>query len=242
MTPARLLRSAGLLAGGLAIAVLATAAAAAADLVVVETKGTRLRAGQVVDGAQVLHLDAGQQVTLVAVDGRTVKLKGPYQAAPMAADPADAPGVVDALRNLVRERSAGTATLATVRSAADQRPLPDAWLIDVGRPGDRCLIENLPAVFWRPDAGQPTQLDVRPADASWQAKANWPASDRLAMPPSLPLRDGETYQVAVGGAAVKLTFHLIPTTASNPAMQAAWMLEKGCEAQAAALLRSAQVQ
>jgi hypothetical protein len=233
MTRTKLMLGLGCLAGALMVA---GSAARSAELVVVDTKGTRLRPGQVVDGAAPLKLETGQQVTLVGADGRTVKLRGPSQVAPDPSAPAEAAGVVDSLRNLVQNRAAGTGSLAVVRSAGDVVPLPEPWLVDVSRPGDRCLMENTPAVFWRSEAAQPAQLEVRPADSSWQAKANWPATQKLAMPPTLPLRDGESYMVQLHGSTAKLTFHIIPSTASKPAMQAAWMVEKGCDAQATALV------
>ena len=227
--------------GLLGALLIAAPGARAGDLVVVEAKGVSLQPGQSVDGSKVLKLEAGQRLTLIASDGKTIKLRGPYEEAPAPAQTADAGGVVDSLRNLVSARSAGTASLGVVRSASEERPLPEPWLVDVSKPGNRCLIENSQAVFWRPDSAQSTTMEVRPADRSWQAKTTWPAaSEKLGMPPNLPLRDGQTYQVEMSGSTASLTFHIIPASINKDAVRAAWMVEKGCEAQAAALVRTIQ--
>ncbi len=216
-------------------------AAKAADLVVAEVKGVPgLTEGQTIDGSKVLKLDPGQRVTLIDADGKTYNLRGPYQQAPGATQTADAGGVVDSLKNLVSQRGAGTATLGVVRAATTEKDLPDPWLIDVSRPGNRCILDKTQAVFWRPEAlPQKIALKVSPADQSWTANGSWPEQkDRLMMPPNLPLRDGQSYIVDLAGTSNQITMHVLPSAVTKDAMRAAWMLQKGCEQQAAALAKT----
>src|SRR5258706_6261106 len=122
------------LAAGCLIGALTLAAkdVPAADLVVVEARGgAAQQPGQTVDGTKVLALQAGQRLTLIAADGKVIRLTGPYDQAPAAIVTADANGLTDSLRNLVRSRSADVGSLGTVRSAGEQKPLPEPWLIDV---------------------------------------------------------------------------------------------------------------
>lgn len=229
-----------LVAGAL---VMGAGMAKAADLVVAEAKGVAgLAEGQTIDGTKVLKLDAGARVTLIGSDGRTIKLRGPYEQAPAPTQTADAGGVVDSLKNLVSQRGAGTATLGVVRAATTEKDLPEPWLIDVSRPGNRCIIEKSQAVFWRPEAlPQKITMKVSPADQSWAANGAWPEqTDRLKMPPNLPLRDGQSYVIDLAGTTNQITMHVLPATIQKDAVRAAWMVEKGCEQQAAALVKTIQ--
>jgi hypothetical protein len=231
MTRARLL---GLVALTAALAL----ESAAAELVVVTAKGVELKAGQAVDGAKPLKLEAGQLVTLISSDGRTIKLKGPYEDAPAPGQAQQGGDVVDALKNLVGQRGAGSGTLGVVRSASAEIELPEPWIIDVSRPGTRCWREGGDAVFWRADAAGAADLEIQPADRSWQANARWPDGiNRLKMPPSLPLRDGQSYVVTLGGGSAAIVVHSVPATLGQDAQRLAWLVEKGCEAQAVALLK-----
>jgi len=214
-------------------------AAAAADLVVVEATGVALKPGETVDGTKPLKLEQGQRVTLVSSTGKTLKLRGPYDQAPDPGIKEDSDNVLDKLRELGRSRTAVTERTGAVRSAAVERPLPEPWVLDVDRSGQRCLLENGPVVLWRADAGRAAELQIRPADRSWQTKpTTWPAdTPLLKLPARLPLRDEASYEVSLGERTVTLTMHVIPARVAGDAMRAAWMVEKGCEPQAMALAR-----
>lgn len=216
------------------------AAAGANELVVVEAKGVELAPGAKVDGTKVLQLAAGQRVTLIAADGRTVKLRGPYEEAPAPAA-GQVASMGDALKNLMNQRGSGTAQLGVVRAAGDAAELPEPWVVDVGRSGTRCLPAAGAAVLWGPKFAANTDLAIEPADRSWRAKGTWPAeADRLTLGGRIPLADGRSYVFDVGGNPAYVTIHRMPEGFNDPVLQAAWMIEKGCEDQARALVREAQ--
>ena len=169
---------------------LAAPGAGANELVVVEAKGVELAPGAKVDGTKVLALAAGQRVTLIAADGRTVKLRGPYEEAPAPAAGQTA-SMGDALKNLMNQRGSGTAQLGVVRAAGDAAELPEPWVVDVGRSGARCLPAAGVPVLWGPKFAANAELAIEPADHSWRAKGTWPAeTDRLALAGRIPLVDG----------------------------------------------------
>ena len=60
--------------------------ASAEDMVVVAARGIGLHPGERVDSAKPLVLGEGQHVTLIAVNGVTLKLDGPYDKPPAAAE------------------------------------------------------------------------------------------------------------------------------------------------------------
>jgi hypothetical protein len=221
------------------VAVLLTAAGARAnELVVLDAKGVDLAPGAKVDGTAKLTLAAGARLTLVAADGRTIKLRGPYDDAPAPATQVAQANMGDALRNLMNQRGAGTAQLGVVRAAGEGVELPEPWVVDVARSGARCLPVDVAAVLWGPSFGEATEFKIEPADRSWRARGNWPAGqDRLALPGTIPISDGTSYQVELGGNPSAIVVYRIPAALSDPVAQTAWMLEKGCEDQARALAR-----
>jgi hypothetical protein len=223
------------------LAALASAPVWANELVVLDAKGVDLAPGAKVDGTAKLTLAAGARLTLVASDGRTIKLRGPYEDAPAPATQVAQANMGDALRNLMNQRGAGTAQLGVVRAAGEGVDLPEPWLVDVARSGARCLPQDATPVFWGPSFAQTTQLKIEPADRSWRAQGQWPAGeDRLALPATIPIADGTSYQVDLGGNPAAILVHRMPAALIDPVAQTAWLLEKGCEDQARALARVAQ--
>jgi hypothetical protein len=220
--------------------ILLAAPVRANELVVVEAKGVDLAPGAKVDGTKVLQLAAGQRVTLIAADGRTVKLRGPYEEAPAPAA-GQVASMGDALKNLMNQRGSGTAQLGVVRAAGDAVELPEPWIVDVGRSGARCLRADTPPVLWGPRFAAVTDLAIEPADRSWRARGQWPAeTDRLSLNARIPFADGGSYVFDVGGNPANVTIWRMPASFADPVVQAAWMIEKGCEDQARALVREAQ--
>lgn len=210
----------------------------AAELVVIEARGIGFRPGQTLDADKPLVLKEGQHVTLITAEGATLKLDGPYDKAP-AADRGQGVSVQAALAALVTQRQARTSEVGTTRGVIAAK-LPQPWLLDASRSGNVCLRDGQAPVFWRPDAARASTLSVMPSDRSWKADTQWPAGRQtLSVPLSdLPLHGGASYFVALDRNETAIKVNAIPSVLANDAMRAAWMAEKGCEAQAEALLRS----
>jgi hypothetical protein len=224
----------GLPALAVAALIWGAASAAATELVVVEARGVSLKQGDAVDDAQPLKLLDGQMVTLVADDGSILTLRGPYDQAPKGGNGGvDVAGALAALATGKAQNVAGV-----VRSANTEVHLPDPWLVDVSHAGVACVRPGERPVLWRASESGGT-LTMMPADRSWRAQTDWPAgSPTLQAPSNFPIKDGRTYLADFGGKPVAVTLTQIPPKVTNPRMQAAWMLEKGCVAQAEALLKT----
>jgi hypothetical protein len=220
-------------------ALLAPCASQAADLIVAEARGTALRPGQTVDDTKPLMLKEGQHVTLIAPNGATFKIDGPYNKAP-AADQAAGVPIGTRLAALVTQNQARVGEVGTTRGTAPNK-LPDPWLFDISRNSTVCLRDGQMPVFWRPDATKPATITVMPGDRSWKSEAAWPAgTDRITVPTKVPIHGDATYIVSLGENQAALTVSAVPAVLGNDSMRAAWMAEKGCDAQAEALLRPRQ--
>ena len=217
------------------------AAASAVELVVVvEARGGPYKIGQKVDGNLPITLTAGQKLTLIAQNGATVRLRGPFEGAPAPDSAIEGGDVATALLNLGRQTDSTATSLGVVRAGTEERIAPDPRAMDITRPGHRCLLGESAAVLWWPDRSTDNaKLEISPADRSWSARARWPSnSDRMALPANLPLRDGQTYLFEINKVSSAVVVHLVPADLSTESVRAAWMLEKGCYGQAVALART----
>lgn len=211
--------------------------ASAGQLVVVEARGISLAPGSSVDDSKPLDLKQGQHVTLISQSGVTVSLDGPYNKPPAAAQGGQSLG--SKLSGFVTEANARTGEVGTTRGTAPARKLPSAWVIDAGRAGAACLAEGQTPVFWRDPATKTSSLTVMPDDRSWKVMTEWPAGlNELAVKTNIPMHAGATYFVALDGNESAIAVNTVPAALGSDAQRAAWMADKGCEAQAEALSRN----
>jgi hypothetical protein len=224
-----------ILAGILALP-LFVSAAQAAQYVVVEARGIGMKVGTIIDPTKPLVLQQGQHLTLVSDSGQTIKLDGPYQKAPVAEQGVQLAAAIGALATNSNGRLGEIGTTRGGTTAA----LPNAWLIDATRSGSVCLQQGKTPVLWRPAAAQAADLVIMPSDRSWRAQADWPrGDDRLTVKSDMGLHAGASYFVALNGNESAVTVRAVPDTLTTDQMRAAWMIQKGCTAQAEALIRSA---
>ena len=224
----------------------ATNPAQAINLVVFEVEGPALTPGQVVDGAQIIKLEAGQTVALISDSGQVIRLSGPFNRAPLADKNAGKGGIKEALKNLMASTGSESGSLGVSRSADDvfnmaskKNWMPDPWLIDVSQAGSQCHRQGDNVVFWRSEKAQDVPIKVRVGKGEWEGTAKWSkGKSKLALPSSMPQRDGVTYRIEVAGVATKTTMHLIPKTVTAKPAVAAWMKAKGCKNQSLALIRT----
>lgn len=224
----------------LAAAWLPSAGAEAAQLIVVEARGTDLKTGQSVDGTAPLNLAAGARLVMVSAEGTTLTLKGPFSGPPEG-DGGGGKGkgnkVADSLKNLVAARAADTTSIGAARNGS-QVELPDPWLWDATAIGDVCKREGERTILWRPAADAEAALTLLPADRSWTATARWPAgSSTLALPADLPIGDGDTFLLEMAGSSAALTVHVAPPALATEAGQTAWMAVSRCDRQLEAMAK-----
>jgi hypothetical protein len=225
----------------LLLALAAASVAGAAELVVVDARGGGLRPGQKIADDRPLILKDGERVTLIAADGRTVKLTGPHDKAPVTGGGAEGTSILAAFEALKTQKDPRLSKAGVVRNVGVGPDLPDPWVADARRGGNVCLKPGAPIVFWRAEPGETVPLSLTPADRSWRATASWAAGqDRVQMPALFPLRDRAAYVVKAGDSEAALTINIIPEALVSERMQAAFMIEKRCQAQAEALIRAIQ--
>lgn len=220
---------------------LSSVPAMAAPLIVVDARGGGLKVGQRIDSSRPITLKQGERVTLIAPDGKTLTLRGSYSGAPTilggtASDPKQA------LAALIATRNARTSSIGVVRGATEAAPLPEPWLIDISRPGERCLRVGEQPVWWRPEAAAAQKFTILPIDQSWRADFEWSAGEQSIAAPPLAKYQGQTgFVIRMNGQDYGITIDLVPADIDNDLVLASWMLEKGCVQQADALLRKVEV-
>jgi hypothetical protein len=230
-------KNAGLAGIVLAAGLLSAAPASAEHFVVAEARGVgHWHAGNTIEAGTAVSLHQGQHLELISEDGTTIDLDGPYDGKVSSAN-AGGTSLMASFRAFFTEHKARTNESGTTRGQT-LHTLPEPWLIDATRAGNACVRDAATPVFWRPDTKESAAVVVMPDDRSWKATETWPAGkDRLTVQTEVPMRPGGVYFVVVGGAEVAIKLTALPNTLSNDDMRAAWMADKGCEAQAMALAR-----
>jgi hypothetical protein len=211
--------------------------ALATPMIVVEARGGGLKPGMRIDSARSVKLVEGEKIVLVAPDGRMSTLRGPYSG-PAVRNAGSVQNPRVALAALIATRNDRASTVGAVRSGANAAPLPEPWLIDISRGGDRCLKEGEKPVWWRPESLAEQAFSVFPVDRSWRADYVWKAStDRMTPPDIVGLDDLKTFIIRAGGQEYPVRVNIIPRDIDDPLVVSAWMLEKACVQQADSFLR-----
>ena len=223
---------------GVLFVLIPLAGASAAQYVVAEARGIAISAGTVIDSSKTIDLKQGQHLVLISETGQTIKLDGPYHKAPAAEHGVQ---LAAAFGGLVTERGARTSEIGTTRGAAPRPPLPQAWLIDASAAGNACLMQNHSPVLWRPVATEAADVVISPTDRSWKAETHWPkGANDLKLKDDLGIHGDASYFIAVNGSESAIAIASVPAGLTNDKMRAAWLIQKGCDRQAQALLRSPQ--
>lgn len=217
---------------------LCSATASASTLIVIDSRAKDLKAGQKIDSTKPITLKEGERVTVIGPDGKSITLRGKFSGLPLgktavASDPGRA------LAALINTRNARTSSVGVVRGATDAAALPDPWLIDISRAGERCLKAGTQPVWWRPDPKQSQKFTVLPVDRSWVADFEWNAGESMMAVPELAAFDTQTiFVMRVEDQEFPVSINIVPSDLENDLILASWMLEKGCTQQADALLKT----
>ena len=218
-------------------------AAGAAELVVISSSDPSLEKGAIIDGARPLEVAAGATVVLVSSSGNTIKLTGPYSAAPDTSAPGADNRLVDSLSRLISREARAPSTLAVFRSMLGRAPSdrPDIWGVHIARAGKYCLRPDRQATLWWAAARPGAAVTMSTAgERSGGVRIKWPRGKRhLPWPRELELRDGATYVARFwsGDSGEQLVVAKMPALETD-AHRAAWMAEHGCTRQALSVLQA----
>ncbi|HEX8241568.1 MAG TPA: hypothetical protein VF574_17660 [Allosphingosinicella sp.] len=222
-------QSSGVFGRGLfAAALLLSASAAAADILVVRSSGPSAKsfpAGRRLPETARISLKASDQ--LIVLDGRGTRIiRGPgtFTAG------APGPGRIASAAPAVQRR----ARIGAVRGVetGELRP-PSLWHVDVARSSNVCVADSSKVTLWRVDAARPITLDIggpggRTKRLSWQ-----PGSTTLAWPSDLPVADGAEYRLSWAGARAPTTlrFRTVPARPAGLEDMAQILIRNQCDAQ-----------
>jgi len=208
----------------------------ALKLIVIDARSAQLKAGASIDSDTVVVLKEGERATLVGPDGKSVTLKGPFNGPAMPAN-STAADPKAALAALVNTRDARTSSVGVIRAGADAAKLPEPWLIDMSRPGTRCMLEGQSPVWWRPESDHEDKFTVFPVDRSWRADFTWVVGqDRQDVPKIARFGGPNTFVIRRDNQEYAITITVIPKEIDSDLVLSSFMLEKACIQQADALL------
>lgn len=211
----------------------------AGQWVVVVAEQTTMQPGAMLDGSKPIKLAEGAKLTLLAEDGKTLTLTGPYSGAPGDGTAAGAPtGNLTAIASLLQGHQQATSTLGVMRGNNAKVPAT-ADLINVDSSGERCLSAD-PVVLWRSNATQAEQIALVDAKGAPLANFTWPAGEAQLPVPGRYFEDAKSYLVQRADKPISLKVHKAATLPNNPAALAAWMAKSGCKAQALIVLGGLQ--
>lgn len=210
----------------------------ASTVVVLESKAASYAVGTKLMPDANIQLKAGERLTLIAANGVTVSLRGPYDG--MAIKDAEKHPSSDTTKNLatlLASREARTSSVGVVRAGSETARLPEPWLIDVARAGKRCTLIGTPPKLWRENTAQAEAIWVAASDRSWRIDLSWPVgADRIALPDSAPVEGVAGLIIGRQQDEVVLSLSSVPAGLDDPALYAAWLLRMGCMQQADAML------
>lgn len=211
------------------------APAQAGQLLVLEVRGTSYKPGDALEDSQNLVLNVGERLTIIGADGNSQILRGPFNGPVLRA-----PGATSDAQNLqalVTNRKARTNTFGVVRAGVEDARLPEPWVLDVARSGQRCIRMDEAIVFWRESASKAEQISVFPPDRSWRVDLDWAIGQaRLALPDEMLSAVGTALVVERAGAEVSLALAVAPQAVTNPQLITSWLMHAGCLQQADAAL------
>ncbi len=230
-------RSHGRLA--LAALLLAGAASAAANVLVVRSSGPSAKSyppGRSLPDNARISLRAGDTIVLLGAGG-TRTFRGPGNFNPSQQ--------VRAATRTVQAPDGRRARIGAVRNAGIVPASPTTiWHVDVTQSGTMCLADTANVMLWRPEASAATSVTIAgPGGAS--RTADWPAgSATLAWPADLPIADGAAYQLRQTGVAVpvQVTFRSLEAVPTDIQGVAEALIRHDCAEQLDLLVATAPAQ
>ena len=221
----------------IAAALLVTASAAAADILVVRSLGPSAKGfppGKRLAETTRITLKANDQ--LVVLDGRgtrTIRGPGTFTAGvPQGATASAAPTQRRARIGAVRTLSGGE-----LRS-------PTLWHVDVAKSTNFCVADPATLTLWRADPAAPVTLAITRAGDGATRRLAWEAgSSTLAWPADLQPSDGIEFRLSWQGAATPtvLKFKTLPQKPAGLEDMASSLIRNQCTAQLDLLIETVRL-
>jgi hypothetical protein len=220
---------------------LAPSSLLAAELLVIRSDVAELKAGAVIQSTNAVKLPAGSRVMLVAADGRTIRLAGPFAGPPepgAESAPSSDRRLLESLRKLF-----APADDERMAIGASRGPASDVWRIEVLHEGIYCVPENQAPVLSRATAADDALVEVEQPNGGPRTSVRFPPGQRIVpWPQELPVVDQARYRLrsARDSESSAIVLRLVPAALASDVHRAAWMADNGCTEQARRLMERMQ--
>jgi hypothetical protein len=231
---------------GAALMIGAMAAAAAADTLVVFSRGPSAKLyppGKSLPEGSALKLLANDQLTVLDGRGtRTLRGPGQFNLASLAAGQAvsEVNTRLTLLMNTPGDRRIRIGAVRGVTSG--QMRSPNLWFVDVGRPGTVCVADPAALTMWRAKMDQDASVTISGGGAA-ATHVTWPqGQNTLAWPAGAPVSTGSEYTLSVGDAApVHIKLAVLSARPSGMEDTASTLIRDGCDSQLDLLVQTFSV-
>ena len=225
-----------------AVLVAAAGVAQAAQLVVIDAKGSISKTtpiGSVIDDTN-LDIQDHDQLTVMTATGETIQVDGPHKG-PVGAPTGGDPGMLQKLSDVMKDRQASFGATRNAGFLADPgERKADPWAIDASFSSTACVFEGRPAQLFLPKSANASSVTVKDETSGKSAAIDWPTDgSNAAWPASLPVVDGDQYTVSFGASHRTLTLKKVATAASE-GQGSLLAAGAGCRGQAKDLARAAK--
>lgn len=227
-------------AAAIAIMMMTTAVALAADIVVLQSNTPNYLPGKILSSGTIIELADGDELLLASESG-ALTLSGPYSGPPEEAAAADEQSVLKALDELLGKSPADTGDLGVIRGTSNDGSddscgdaPPGIWSLAVVS-GERCVPADDRVTFWREDATQDSTLLVKRIATDEEAELEWASGNNsLTWPESLQQANGETFSVryAADIRSKNVTLIKMPDGIDSDVQIITWLATQGCTCQA----------
>jgi hypothetical protein len=215
-------------------ALLATASAAWADILILRADGPSARAfppGRKLPDNARFALKASDE--LVVLDSRgTRTIRGPGSFVAGVAPPARTASAEPVMQRRAR--------VGAVRGVPNDNRPPSMWHVDVAKSSTMCIADPASVNLWRADGSRPVTLTIAAADGS-RRQLRWEqGSQVLAWPAGLPVRDGASYRLSWDGSQspTEIKFKALSKLPSGLDDTASVLLANHCSAQLDLFIRT----
>lgn len=220
-----------------ALLIASSAAASASTIIVIDSRSSSYKTGQKIDSESTITLKEGERLTVIGPDGASKTIRGKFSGKIVSSATTRDPK--EALAALINTRSARTSSIGAVRSATSSTPLPDPWVVDISTSGQKCVRSNKPIMWWRPDASNTQKFTMQPTDKSWSGEFAIEAGESYVdLPVDSMITDQSNFTLDADDTRVAININVLDFDVDSDLVVASWLLEKGCSAQADALIRS----
>ena len=201
-----------------------------AQWLVISSSSPAFEQGQRVSG--VLQIPDDGKITLIANDGRVLRLSGPLQDYEIPGVGQPGTELFDTLATILGNEE-GNSRLAVYR----QFLLPLPWTVQVDKTGSYCVTGHAENSLLRQPPYRQSLLSVTNEKGIEQSYA-WPAEiSRMGWPFQLPDSGRQLLRFQLDQQApVDIELVVVPARLPSDAHRVQWMAENGCEPQAVMLL------